>query len=491
MNPMATSAIGVDATDGVLKAVQLVRRGRRTTLTRAWRIPYFGAPDPTQGALDALAGWLRTARPGAGPRLVLAVPDQGHLSRTYVVPAMEADRIGELVRYEVLSELGLPDDELDIQHHVRKGVVEAQVHAFALRRAQIDRHVVALGERGVPFDELQPPGFALASFLEHEQPLGRDRVLLGVGQVATRLVLLREDGLWTRHIPLGLQHAETPAELAGRFADELSAATAWLLPPDRAFEPVDCVLSEDGAQDAAFTGALRAALGVPVTRVDGLRRVQLGRHAVQSERGAASVFSMGTAIGLALTGLGQARFPCPVRSGHAARTAARRLPVAAATLLVSAAGLFGVTELAEARADALAASLPPELAQEAVDLRRRADQLDDELQQQAEVVRALERLAACRPASFAVRTALARIAELATARDGRKLHVDQVFLRPERGGEAGLLRLTLHAEPSYDASLRQTLELSFAGSLGAVVVQGPEASPLPGISRWIVEITLP
>lgn len=491
MNGLSLSAIGIDATDGYLKAVHLARRGRRVSLLRSWRIPFFQAPDPLQGALDALSSLARSAHLSALPRIVVALPDRGHLSRTYLVPAMESERIEDLVRYEVLSELRLPPEDVAIRHHVRKGVVESRVHAFACPQRHLDAFAATLRLNRVPFDEIHPPAYALASFVEHEQPLGRDRILLGVGQTATHLVLMTEDGLWTRHLPIGLMHPDGAAGLAQQLRGEIEDARLRLLPTDRSFQPVDVVLTEEGALDAGLTSALARTLGLKITRFAELPRIVTPSRALRDAPTPEQTLAMGKAFGLALTGLGLARFPCPLVAASAVRDTARRLPLAAASLLLSAAGLLVVTSLAERRVRLLEQALPTSLADEVRDLQGRHDALLAEQVQLGTLNDNLMRLAQRRPAVLSVRHALARVAELAADRGERTLHVDQVSLTAADAVNAGILRLVLHASASYDGSLRTGLELAFAGSPGQVDVSGPDASAFPGLSRWIVEVDLP
>src|SRR5262249_25139179 len=142
----------------------------------------------------AVAELLRRARPGSGTRLVLSAPAEESLTRTYRLPALDAAPADELVRYELLAELGLPDDDLVIRHLAHRIGGEPPVHVSALRRRRLAALQSARSARGVDVDDWELPGWALASFVEHELPGGRDRLLLGVGQRATDLVLLSGSG---------------------------------------------------------------------------------------------------------------------------------------------------------------------------------------------------------------------------------------------------------------------------------------------------------
>src|SRR6185503_672273 len=109
----------IDVSDGTLKAVQLQGSGRRLTLRRTWRMPLAG--DTAADRADAVATFLRRVRPAGSTRLVLPAPAEESVTRTFVVPVMDAARVTELVRYELLSELGLPDEDLVIRHLARPG----------------------------------------------------------------------------------------------------------------------------------------------------------------------------------------------------------------------------------------------------------------------------------------------------------------------------------------------------------------------------------
>ena len=59
MSLLGRSAVGIDLSDGTLKAVRLERSGRHVTWTRSWRIGCAGERDPHAAALDALVELLR------------------------------------------------------------------------------------------------------------------------------------------------------------------------------------------------------------------------------------------------------------------------------------------------------------------------------------------------------------------------------------------------------------------------------------------------
>ncbi len=491
MSLFGASSIGVDVTDGTLKAVKLVRRGRKIRLAGSWRIPYHRSEDLAQGALDALREFASNVHPDGLTSVIVSAPDRGHFSQTYKVPTMQADRLAEMVRYEVLSELKAPAEEAQVSFHARKGVVEQQVHAVAFDPGLLGEFVGSLRGERIPFDELQPPGFALASFLEHEQPLGRDRIMLGVGERATHLVLIREDGLWTRHLPFGLRAEAAVPVLAERLASEVAAAVSALLPEDSPFRPTDVVLTEEGALSAKLTTELTRAMALPVTRFGELPRIETGSRLGQGDATAAQTLAMAKAMGLALTGLGVARFPCPLVSGNPRRAAIRTLPLAAAGLVLSSLGLFGLTHLAVQRADSLTHALSEDLPGELRNIHERSQETRAELGALEARADGLLSLANRRPAVLAVRTALSRVAEVVATRGSEALHVDSAWLAPGDSHQPAHLTITLDADPARDETLGSQLTETFRGVFSDVSLRGPEAAPTRGLSRWIVEVTLP
>jgi len=489
MSLFGQSAVGIDLSDGTLKAVRLERSGRRVTWTASWRLGCAGEADPHAAALDALARLLAAQPVRAGTQLVLSLPSRGIFSRTYLVPAMEAQRLDELVRYEVLAENRHPEDELLYRYHVRRGPVENQVLAWALPQARVDAFRAELAARRVSCDALEPPGFALASFVDHELPQHQDRVLLAVGEVASELVLSRPSGVWMRHLPLGLQHGEV-ADLAERLAAEIAAAVKSFLPADQPFRPVELVLTEEGACDAAFTTALRRATGLAVSRFTALKRIRATgvRHDGHSPEQA---LAMGKALGLALCGLGLGRISAPVLTGSPERAARRRLPAVAGAVLVASATLIGIGAVARWNTTRLNTSLPISLQGRMQDVLLHRESAVRERTAAAATAQALLGLAQRRPEVLAPRRALARLADVFGGIGGEHLHLDQLWLAAPEAGRPGLMTLTLHADPALDAVLGGRLQAAFAGEWADVRLRGPEPASVAGLSRWVVELGLP
>jgi hypothetical protein len=487
MSALGRSAIGIDLSDGTLKAVHLTRRGHRITLCRTWRSAFGDGPD---AALAAAAVLMRSVRPGPGTRVVLSSPTDGLYSQTYQIPVMEQARLEELVQYEVLAGMDRPDEEVLVRHHVRRGVEEEQVHAYALPRVVVDAFRDKLSTHRISFDDLETPGFALASFIEAEAPAAGDRVLLGVGRRASDLVLMTADGLWMRHLRLGL-HDLAPDVLAGRLAAEIDAAARHFLRGDRRFRPAELVLTEEGALDARFTGAMKRATSLPVRRMTELSRIHTGwrlRHAGQTPEQA---LSAGKAFGLALAGLGVARFRCPVVHGDPRRAALRRVPTVAAGVLIASATLVGLGEQSGAWADRMNAALSPALSGELLDRVRQREQMlseCDALDREAELLLSVARR---RPAAFHVRRALDIAAQVVAGREDRALHVDQVWLSPLEAGRPGVMTVSFVGDPALDDALGERLRRDFGAEYTGVRVAGPEPAPQPDQSRWVVELALP
>jgi len=488
MSVLGHSAIGIDVSDGTLKAAQLSRSGRRLTLRRTWRLPLLRPADPECQA-EAVALLLRRVRPGTGTRLVLSAPAEESVTRTYMLPVLDAARLAELVRYELLAEVGVPDDDLLIRHLARRGAGEQPVHVYALRRRRLEALQAALARRGVDVDDWELPGFALLSFVELERPAARDRLLLGVGHTATDALLVTDTGLWVRHLALGLDSG-APEEVAARLAAEAEAAARALLPADRPFRPQQVVLLEDGACDARFAGALKKALALPLVRVDSLQRVHAALLLHHADQTPEQALSSARAFGLALAGLGAARFRCPAIEGSPRREALRLGPAVAASVLVAAAALLLLGVQGEARARELQSALPISLLGELRDRDRHGEELHAEIAGAQAAADRLLALARRRPAVLLPRHALDALGSVTLERGGQPLHLERLWLDTGDAGQRGVLSLTVQASSAFDGQLGDRLQRALRAEFPDAVVRGPDALPVGGLSQWTVEIAL-
>ncbi len=489
MSLFGQTALGLDVSDGTLKAVLLGRDGRRVVLKRSWRAPLPERAGPGELA-ESVAALLRRVRCSTGTRLVLSAPAEDSVTRTFQLPVVDASRVGELARYEILSQLGLPDEDLVIRHLARRGLGEQPVHVYALRRARLHALQAALATHGIQPDAWELPGWALASQVEFEQPAAHDRVLLGIGLASTDLVLLTETGLWARHLALGLSSG-TAEQVAGRLAAEVAASIAGLLPADMPFRPAHVVLLEDGACDARFAGALKRQLAWPLERLDALRRVRTSWRLAHENQTPEQALSSARAFGLALSGLGLARFGCPAAGGQPGREALRLVPAAGLAVLLACGSLAVLGLQARAHTRELQSTLPISLLG---DLQVLARDIDDKRAGIASAQASADRLLALarrRPAVLAPRRALAALANVAAEREGHELHVERLWLDAGQPGQPGLLSLTVQASRALDESLGIRLQRALRVPFGEVTVRGPERAPVGDVSQWVLEIALP
>lgn len=486
---LGDTAFGIDVGDGTLKVVKLARRGRGVKLVRTWRLPYYlSAGDPAAAALDA----LEEIRPHVGDaaRVVVSAPGLGASVLTYSVPSLESSRSEELARYEVLRDVDRPVEDLLIRHRVRKGPIESRVHTLALVRARVDRWTAALDARSIPYDDIQLGAVALASFVDHEHPSGDDRVLLAVGSISTELVLTSDGGIWARHLPFGLADEEDLERLALRLSGEIGAAVERFLPSDRRFDARQIVLTEEGALQSGLISALESVTGRDVVRTSELTRIAASGRLSWDRRSPEETLAMGKAFGLALAGLGLGRFHAALVGPNPRRDAARRMPLAAATVLLSAMGIFAVTEQSRRHVAEINATLPVQLSGNLQDLSNSWRTIVDERDIAKTEAEALLDIARRRPETFAVRRALDIAKPLVSMREGSQLHVEKIWLSTSRAGLPATLAVTVHADPRFDDELGAKLESAYRPAFEDVRVRGPEPAPTGGLSRFVVEVTL-
>lgn len=489
MNFSFQHAVGIDMGDGTLKAVELVRRGRRVKLLRYWRVPYYMQQDPESSLEEA----LRKISSQIGSRTRVIVGDVAGIvrSHTYRVPTMEDRRTAELIRYEVVRDTGVAAEDLLIAHKARKGVEEQPVLSVSMTKADARKRETELRSAGVSWDDLEASAVAMSSFVEFEMPWGGDRIILGVGETSTELVLLTNLGLWTRQLPFGLADNSDIEVLAERLKGEVDSACSFLLPGDRTFDPKDLVLTEEGSLEAPLTRALKSAFGIDVVRMSKFDRVITNRELDRAQQRQHETLAMSKAFGLALSGLQLGRFRCPIITKNSHRESHRRLPAIAATVFLSAAGIVAATENARHQVKTFNGTLPIHLEGEMQDLAVLWGNTLNELKVQETRAHTLRSLAERRKSTSVVRKALVILAPLIKDRGEAALHLDNLWYTPSQPSRPGNLRLTLFVDPSFDSELEKRLHDLYSPLFESVRVRGPEPAPEAGRSRFVVEISLP
>ncbi|MEW6741119.1 MAG: hypothetical protein AB1486_00020 [Planctomycetota bacterium] len=367
------AAWGIDYSDGAVKAVRLVRRAGRLVIRRAVRVPYAGPGEWTAPPRNGLGeaereGLLRLLREVKFPvsdKVVMGFPSPGVFQKVVTVPPVGPDRLEEVARYEALSLLPDPPNEVYLRHKVLRGRTESEIPALcvAVRRDRLDGVVEDLRRLGFDPDGVELEPLAAASFLERDQAPIPPYLALQVGRLRTDLIFGLERGTWTRSLPSGVgalasqEQAPKPvavARLARTLAREIFAAMAHHFGSPTAWRPRELLLLGDSADLPGLAEALRRSLAdLPV---ETLRRFQhLTVHPDVPDDLRDKLPLWGTALGLALTGLGRAPLGLSLIAPNRAREARRLAPFASCAAFVAGALLLMLTLFARQQATALRA----------------------------------------------------------------------------------------------------------------------------------------
>ncbi len=422
-------ALGIELSDGALKAVKVERRGARLIVTAAEYRPYARAEDgavrPRAGlaprAQEALKQYLAEARPGRLDRIYVGLPSVATFNRLIMVPNVGEERLKEIARYEAHRSLRGPIDDYVVRTRVlgpKRQQAEVPCLLFAVRKSLRDAYVSDLAALGLEFDNMLPTPAALALFVRYDRPASGDRVAVSIGLQATEIVYLRERGHAFRTLPVGVVGLlgrngaaggvprPVARRLVERIAGEIGKGARFFFRGQGSFDPQAITLFGEGAAITEVAEEFRGLFPAKVESVDSLHRLHLDRRVKEEVRG--YVPQMGCALGLAIAAARAEDPQIELLDRNRSRDAARRFPgLGVASLIVSlAAFLAAERDIAEAGRVAALRVTPA-----AEDVRARGDEerrlLAESQQLQAEE-RGLERLARARAARAAL---LSRVAQ--------------------------------------------------------------------------------
>jgi len=311
----AKTVWGIDIGQWALKAVELRGTGEGVDLEGFEVIEHAGsppAPGPDRGRLlrETLHRFLDRVSL-EGTHVVVSVP--GRCGCTHFVHLLPVDSgsVPKLVRYEAAQQVPFPLEESiwrwqTFRDPDRPEVADVDVGIFALRRSDVGEMLLLFAEANVNVDTMQMVPLALHNVMTFDGQLAEDgaTMLVDVGAAETNVVVADGRRIYTRAIELGGERlTEAIAPVAGELAEAVRrAADAYTSEhPEAAFRRV---LATGGAvRLPALRASLEQALGMPVGRIEGFRRLA-GSARAREPAFAENVPALAAAYGLALQGLG-------------------------------------------------------------------------------------------------------------------------------------------------------------------------------------------
>jgi type IV pilus assembly protein PilM len=275
-------------------------------------------------------------------RIVVSVPGQQTLTRFTKMPPVEPKKLPSMVQYEASQQIPFDMDEVvwDYQVFTDEETAEVEVGIFAIRKELIRSYLSRFTDAGIePFIVQASPmaSYNTARF-ESTLPEGEAAVMLDMGALATDLIVIEGERIWSRPIPLGgnrfTEALVSAFKIPFRKAERLkrnAASSKYARQIFHAMRPVFADLVSEVQRSIGFyTSTHREA---HITRVIGMgnafklpglqkflqqnlqikaEKLSSFRHLKVTSTGKHeefqnNVMSLGVAYGLALQGLGLAK----------------------------------------------------------------------------------------------------------------------------------------------------------------------------------------
>ncbi len=144
----------------------------------------------------------------SGSKLVIAVPGQQTLTKFTKMPPVEKKKIPDMVQYEASQQIPFDMDEVVWDYQIfgeSEGTTEIEVGIFAIRKELIRNYLMLYTEVGLEPNMVQTSPIASYNTARFEMPMpeGEAAVLLDMGAVATDLIIIDGDRIWSRPVPIG------------------------------------------------------------------------------------------------------------------------------------------------------------------------------------------------------------------------------------------------------------------------------------------------
>ncbi|MFH1417131.1 MAG: type IV pilus assembly protein PilM [Planctomycetota bacterium] len=203
---------GIDVGQCSLKAMKLQQLGEDQVEMLAFEVIEYEKPlsqagaDATELVKKAIAAFLSN-HALRDSQIVISVPGQQTLTRFTKMPPVERKKIPDMVQYEASQQIPFDMDEVvwDYQVFTEAESPDVEVGIFAIRKELIRNYLMQFTEAGIEPIIVQSSPMASYNAARFEQPSeeGKAHILLDMGAIATDLIVMEGNRIWSRPVPIG------------------------------------------------------------------------------------------------------------------------------------------------------------------------------------------------------------------------------------------------------------------------------------------------
>jgi type IV pilus assembly protein PilM len=341
---MARAFWGIDVSRYSIKAVRL--EGDKEGIVRMTDLDVSAIPAPSDpaGADAAIAQAiqeLKARKKIGGAPVCISLPGHNTFNRILKLPPVEGDQVADIVKYEAQAQIPFPWEEVvwDFQKVERDYLQgeEQEVMIFAVKREIVEGFLTMIEAASLNIEVIQFAPVAMYNFLAHEMQF-KGMIALDFGADNTDLMLTDGARFWIRNVPVtGNQITKALAEKLNKpfaeaerikrkaagskqaqqlyaamqpvyqeLASEIHRSQGYFKSVARNVTFEKILLMGNAAKALNFQRFISQNLRLPADRIGKLNKIQVAEGVDQTVL-SANLGSLGTALGLALQGLGAAR----------------------------------------------------------------------------------------------------------------------------------------------------------------------------------------
>lgn len=341
---MAKGVWGIDVSRYSVKAVRLEESKEGIRLTDVDVIPYKATgrleeADLEGRIVEALKD-LKFTRKIGGERVVISLPTHSSFNRLVKLPPVED--VVKAIHYEAQSQIPFSLDQVvwgyQMIERQYQPSEEKEVILVALKRDIIDNFLKTIEEVGLNIEQVQLSPVALYNFLSADQDVSTPMIVLEMGADNSSLIVVEGDRFWVRNIPISgndvtkalmetfqLPHDKAEAlkinalqsphvekiyqtivPVYKNIVSEIHRSLGYYKSMSKQAKFDRIMLLGNGTKALNFQRFMGQALQIQAVRIQKLNTVALS-GSVDPRVLNSNLQSLGTALGLALQGLGRTR----------------------------------------------------------------------------------------------------------------------------------------------------------------------------------------